>query len=252
MVRRSCQPRPGPTGSPVARSQTMVVARWLVMPTASTGPAGGQDPAAPPPARAGRARWRRPRRGRGTGVAGGNGRWSTWSTDRSARTMAARSPLVPTSTTSTVTGVLLDAAAREASERADGTGHDRQQQAGDVLGPVELVAGDGPLDDADALDDDVHADGGDDPVRQRRADVLVARRARTRRSPGRAGCRAPTASRPTPSESSSDAARPSRANGTAMTPAVGHRPSATAGRSSSTSGHCDLPERRRQCRACPG
>ena len=30
---------PGPTGSPVARSHTMVDARWLVMPTASTGPA---------------------------------------------------------------------------------------------------------------------------------------------------------------------------------------------------------------------
>ena len=29
---------PGPTGSPVARSHTMVDARWLVMPTASTGP----------------------------------------------------------------------------------------------------------------------------------------------------------------------------------------------------------------------
>ena len=33
-VRRSCQPRPGPTGSPVARSHTIVDARWLVMPTA--------------------------------------------------------------------------------------------------------------------------------------------------------------------------------------------------------------------------
>ena len=38
-VRRSCQPRPGPTGSPVARSHTMVEARWLAMPTPSTGPA---------------------------------------------------------------------------------------------------------------------------------------------------------------------------------------------------------------------
>ena len=37
-VRRSCQPMAGATGSPVARSHTMVEARWLVMPTASTGP----------------------------------------------------------------------------------------------------------------------------------------------------------------------------------------------------------------------
>ena len=37
-VRRSCQPMPGPTGSPVARSHTMVEARWLAMPTPSTGP----------------------------------------------------------------------------------------------------------------------------------------------------------------------------------------------------------------------
>ena len=29
---------PGPTGSPVARSQTTVDARWLLMPTASTLP----------------------------------------------------------------------------------------------------------------------------------------------------------------------------------------------------------------------
>ena len=37
-VRRSCQPTPGPTGSPVARSHTIVDDRWLAMPTASTGP----------------------------------------------------------------------------------------------------------------------------------------------------------------------------------------------------------------------
>ena len=34
-VRRSCQPSAGPIGRPVARSHTIVVARWLVMPTAS-------------------------------------------------------------------------------------------------------------------------------------------------------------------------------------------------------------------------
>ena len=36
-VRRSCQPRPGPMGSPVSRSHTTTLARWLVMPTASIG-----------------------------------------------------------------------------------------------------------------------------------------------------------------------------------------------------------------------
>ena len=41
-VRRSCQPMPGPTGSPVARSHTMVEARWLAMPTPVDGPAGGE------------------------------------------------------------------------------------------------------------------------------------------------------------------------------------------------------------------
>ena len=41
-VRRSCQPSPGATGTPVARSHTMVEARWLATPTASTGPPVGQ------------------------------------------------------------------------------------------------------------------------------------------------------------------------------------------------------------------
>src|SRR2546423_15179271 len=37
-VRRSCQPTPGPTGAPLRRSHRIVDARWLVMPTAATGP----------------------------------------------------------------------------------------------------------------------------------------------------------------------------------------------------------------------
>ena len=37
-VRRSCHPIPGASGFPVARSQTMLEALWLAMPTASTGP----------------------------------------------------------------------------------------------------------------------------------------------------------------------------------------------------------------------
>jgi hypothetical protein len=37
-VRRSCHPIPGASGFPVARSQTMLEALWLAMPTAATGP----------------------------------------------------------------------------------------------------------------------------------------------------------------------------------------------------------------------
>ena len=37
-VRRSCQPMPGASGVPVARSQTMLEARWLATPTPATGP----------------------------------------------------------------------------------------------------------------------------------------------------------------------------------------------------------------------
>ena len=53
-VRRSCQPMPGPTGSPVARSHTTVEARWLAIPT----------PARPTGARASAAAWRAPPRAR--------------------------------------------------------------------------------------------------------------------------------------------------------------------------------------------
>ena len=35
-VRRSCQPMPGATGVPLARSQTMLDARWFAMPTPAT------------------------------------------------------------------------------------------------------------------------------------------------------------------------------------------------------------------------
>ena len=37
-VRRSCQPMPGATGFPLARSHTMLDARWLAIPTPATGP----------------------------------------------------------------------------------------------------------------------------------------------------------------------------------------------------------------------
>ena len=97
-VRRSCQPMAGATGSPVRRSHTTVVQRWLAMPTPATGP---------PSARAAAARSSTAsamRRGSistrpGAGVSGRTGRWWTWSTVASGRTTAARTPEVPTSTT---------------------------------------------------------------------------------------------------------------------------------------------------------
>ena len=101
-VRRSCQPSPGPIGWPVLRSQTSVEARWLVIPTASTGPAAGQRSAwrhrAPQSAIAAPSNSTRP----GNGVDGGNGRYSTSWTAPSPSTTAARNPDVPTSTTSTL------------------------------------------------------------------------------------------------------------------------------------------------------
>ena len=71
-VRRSCQPSAGPIGSPVARSQTTVLARWLVMPTAVIGSstASVTSAAASSDERA-RARRRRTRRGRGTASTAG-------------------------------------------------------------------------------------------------------------------------------------------------------------------------------------
>ncbi len=39
-VRRSCQTTAGYTGSPLRRSQTTVVSRWLVIPSAAIAPAG--------------------------------------------------------------------------------------------------------------------------------------------------------------------------------------------------------------------
>ncbi len=45
-VRRSCHPSAGPTGLPERRSQTIVVARWLAMPTPATDPTSARAAAA--------------------------------------------------------------------------------------------------------------------------------------------------------------------------------------------------------------
>ena len=97
-VRRSCQPMAGAMGSPVTRSQTTVDARWLVMPTASTGPAPASTARATSStavAISAASNSTRP----GNGVLGGIARYWTSDTVASGRTMAARSPLVPTSIT---------------------------------------------------------------------------------------------------------------------------------------------------------
>ncbi len=74
-VRRSCQPSPGPTGTPVARSHTMVEARWLAMPDRLDRTALGQAGARPPRPR--RRPWPRrrtpPARGTGCRAAPGRG-----------------------------------------------------------------------------------------------------------------------------------------------------------------------------------
>ena len=102
-VRRSCHPSPGPTGTPVARSHTMVDARWLAMPTASTGPPVGQARPRPPPPR--RRPWppRRTRPVRGTGCRAAPGRGGRARRVPSGRTTAPRTPEVPTSTTRMLT-----------------------------------------------------------------------------------------------------------------------------------------------------
>ncbi|MGA3147547.1 MAG: hypothetical protein ABSF33_08730 [Acidimicrobiales bacterium] len=97
-VRRSCQPSPGPTGEPVARSQTMVDARWLAIPTASTGPPSARvcdATATTAAAMASASNSTSP----GKGVSGSTGTWWMCSTVPSARITAPRTPEVPTSTT---------------------------------------------------------------------------------------------------------------------------------------------------------
>ena len=96
-VRRSCQPRAGAIGSPVSRSHTIVLARWLVIPTALIGsPAAAMASAAA-------SRTRRASSAAsnstspGNGVAGGNGRRAIARIARSPSTMAARMLVVPTS-----------------------------------------------------------------------------------------------------------------------------------------------------------
>ena len=103
-VRRSCQPMPGPTGSPVARSHTIVEARWLAMPTASTGPASASTARASSSAVRAIER-RRTRRGPAPGEEGRSGRCCSAAIVASGRTTAARRPLVPTS----MTRMLMDA-----------------------------------------------------------------------------------------------------------------------------------------------
>ena len=101
-VRRSCHPSPGPTGTPVARSQTMVDARWLAMPTASTGPPSARlDEATSTTASAMAAASNSTRPGKG--VSGRTGTWWMCSTVPSGRTTAPRTPEVPTSTTRMLT-----------------------------------------------------------------------------------------------------------------------------------------------------
>ena len=97
-VRRSCQPMPGATGFPVARSHTMLDARWLAIPTPATGPPSASAAWATSkmaPAMRAASNSTRP----GAGESGRRGTRYSCSTVASGRTTAARTPEVPTSTT---------------------------------------------------------------------------------------------------------------------------------------------------------
>ena len=97
-VRRSCQPSAGAIGSPVARSHTIVLARWLVMPTTSIGPADAvASAAASSTVRASSAASNSTRPG--NGVDGGNGRRAMATICSPSSTIAARTLVVPTSRT---------------------------------------------------------------------------------------------------------------------------------------------------------
>ena len=102
-VRRSCQPSPGPTGTPVARSHTMVDARWLAMPTAVDRPAGGQAGRGHLDHGFGHGHGVELHQARGRGCRAGPARGGCASTVPSGRTTAPRTPEVPTSTTRMLT-----------------------------------------------------------------------------------------------------------------------------------------------------
>src|SRR5579859_1062179 len=105
-VRRSCQPSPGPTGSPVARSHTIVDARWLAMPSASTGPPAARVALVTSRAAAARAVASNSTRP-GAGVSGSTARCCACATAPSGWTIDARTPLVPMSTTTMLMAGLL-------------------------------------------------------------------------------------------------------------------------------------------------
>ena len=110
---------PGPIGSPVARSQTIVDARWLEMPTASTGPGGVERGA-----RCGRAHAAAIAAASNCdeavgGVSGSSSCETSWANVASARTTAARTLLVPTSMTSTLP---FDIGLRPGERRRTGEG----------------------------------------------------------------------------------------------------------------------------------
>ena len=100
IVRRSCHPIPGPTGSPVARSQTTVDARWFVIPTASTGPPNAASAARAASMTVSASTWASNSTSPGAGESGSGSRSCSWCTVASAETIAARTDEVPMSRTS--------------------------------------------------------------------------------------------------------------------------------------------------------
>ena len=174
-VRRSCQPSAGPIGSPVARSHTIVLARWLVMPTGVIGSStdvehlGGGVEHEPPSSAAsnstrpgnGRRRRERPR---------------SIGDDHEAVVDDAppAALVVPMSITRIIDASLsgstpLAGAGRGARRAAGGEHGGEVEEHGE---PVDVEAPDEADRHEHDLGGEVGADGRDEPVAERRADPL--------------------------------------------------------------------------------
>ena len=171
IVRRSCQPCAGPTGTPVARSHTTAEPRWLVIPTAATGAAVRVERG---PRRVEHDRRpSRPRRTRPSparGSRGGRSRCCSWRTVASSRTIAARIDDVPMSQTRRS---ISRATPRRPAGRRPGIGEPELARVEDAVRVERLLRG------------DEHVEGGaervaDEPRPVETDPVVVAQRAAVR------------------------------------------------------------------------
>ena len=190
-VRRSCQPMPGPIGSPVARSHTIVLARWLVMPTATGAGPRPRTVVAAPQRRLGSSPPRRTRRVRGTGcsVASTATRWRRPAADRrrgppASSSCRRRGRARRTSTASFPRTARCETVGWIPAERRRCPSNPPSNPANTTTvkrehgtEPPHLVTADEPDDDEHGLGGDVGAAGGHESVAQRKSDSLDPRRA---------------------------------------------------------------------------